>query len=96
MLRIVEGAGAAKAAGVDKGELGRWGGGGEGEIKELGGKGECADWGMREVASQDSGADRVSSMVVSGRRLEGRESRCSINVTWNELKIFPVVTSQRR
>jgi len=51
MLGIVEGASAAKVVGTDKGELGSWGGGGEGEIKELGGKGECTDWGMREAAS---------------------------------------------
>jgi hypothetical protein len=29
-------------------------------------------------------------MVVPGRRDKGRASRCSMKVTWKELKIFPV------
>jgi len=71
-------------------------GGGEGETMEEEGEVECAEGGMRDVASQDGGADRASLMVVPERRLKGRESRCSINVTWNKLKIFPVVISQRQ
>ena len=52
--------------------------------------------GMRALVSQDGGAVGANSTVVPGRRVEGKASRCSMNVTWKELKTFPVVTSQRR
>jgi hypothetical protein len=48
------------------------------------GEGEGDEGGMREAASHDGGAEGASSTVVPGRREEGSESRCSMNVTWNE------------
>jgi hypothetical protein len=87
---IVEGAGADKR-GEEEG-----GGGGEGETTGEGEDAGAGLGGMREPASQDGGAEGASSTVVPGRRVEGRASRCSMNVTWNELKTFPVVTSHSR
>jgi hypothetical protein len=47
-------------------------------------------------ASQNLGASADSPNVVSGESGAGRESRCSMNVTWNELNIWLDVRSQRR
>ena len=93
---IVEAVGASEGADADKGGLEGEGGGGDGERLWSGGEGEGDVGGMREAASHDGGAEGASSTVVPGRREEGSELRCSMNVTWNELKIFLVVTSQRR
>jgi hypothetical protein len=51
---------------------------------------------MRALASQDGSMEGANSMVIPGRRVEGKALRCSIKVTWKELKIFPIVTSQRQ
>lgn len=49
-----------------------------------------------KVESQDGGEPGRISALEPGSRDEGRVSRCSMNVTWKELKIFPEASSQRR
>ena len=75
-------------------------GGAEGEIggaeDETGAKLGRTGGKSRDGESQDGGASGRSSTVVPGRREEGRASRCSMNVTWKLLKIFPESGSQRR
>ena len=93
---IVEDNGTSEGAEVEKGGLGGWRGGGDGETLWSGGEGEGDVGGMRDAASHDGDTEGASSIVVPGRREEGSELRCSMKVTWNELKIFPVVMSQRR
>jgi hypothetical protein len=46
--------------------------------------------------SQLGGASGSSNRVVPGSRSEGLESRCSMNVMWKELKMFPEVLSHNR
>ena len=48
-----------------------------------------------EGESQDGEDPGSNSTVVLGSREEGSASRCLMNVTWKELKHFPVATSQR-
>ena len=45
---------------------------------------------------QDGSDLGSNSTVVPGSREEGRASRCSMNVTWKELKHFLVEMSHRR
>lgn len=49
----------------------------------------------RQGVSQDRGDPGRISMVVPGRGDKGRASRCSMKVTWKELKTFPVEESHR-
>ena len=49
-----------------------------------------------EGESQDGGESGSNSTVVPGRSDEGSVSRCSMKVTWKELKIFPVESSHSR
>ena len=96
---------------VDIGKLERAGEGREGEGIEAdrGGEGEIggregetgvgvrvAEGRSKEGESQDGGDPGSSSTVVPGSREEGSASRCSMNVTWKELKHFPVETSHKR
>ncbi len=87
---------ALKGADMDKGGEGEGGEGGKGETRGWGGKEGAHSGGIREPASQDGGAEGASSMVVLGRRVEGKELRCLMNMTWKELNTFPVMTSQRQ
>jgi hypothetical protein len=74
--------------------------GGEGEIGgregEIGVGGHVAEGRSKEGESQDGGDPGSNSTVVPGSREEGSTSRCSMNVTWKELKHFPVETSHKR
>jgi len=96
MVGIVEGMGGVYGAGADKGGEEEGGGGGEGETTGEGIDAAAGLGGMRSPASQDGGVEGTSSAVVPGKSVEGRASRCLMNVTWKELKTFPVVTSQRQ
>jgi hypothetical protein len=62
-----------------------------------GGRGGGSEGNGMVGASQDPGvlADSMPK-VVPGERGAGRVSRCSMNVTWNELKMRLDVRSQRR
>jgi len=77
----VEGMCALKGADVDRGGEGEGGGGGEGETIGRGGEEGAHSRGMREPTSQDGGVKGVSSTVILGRRVEGKELICSINIT---------------
>ena len=46
--------------------------------------------------SQVGGELGFTWIGVPGRRLVGCDCKCSMNVTWKELKILPVVVSHRR
>jgi hypothetical protein len=96
---------------VDVGKLERAGEGREGEGIEAdrGGKGEIggrkgetgvggrvAEGRSKKGESQDGGDLGSSSTVVPGSREEGSASRCSMNVTWKELKHFLVEMSHKR
>ena len=74
--------------------------GGEGEIGgregETGVGVHVAEGRSKEGESQDGGDPGSSSTVVPGSREEGSTSRCSMNVTWKELKHFPVEMSHKR
>jgi len=96
MVGIVEGVDVGNGASANKGGEEEGGGGGEGETVGEGGDAGVTFGGTRALAFQDGGAEGPSSTVVPGRSAEGNASRCSMNVTWKELKTFPVVTSQRR
>jgi hypothetical protein len=73
--------------------------GGKGEIRE--GEGEtgvgshAAEGRLKEGESQNGRDLGSNSTVVLGSREEGSASRCSMNVTWKELKHFPVETSHK-
>jgi len=72
--------------------------GGVEEWKKRGGEGETgaeehAAGGSREGESQEGGESGRSFKVVPGRSDEGSVSRCSMKVTWKELKTFPVESS---
>jgi len=64
-------------------------GGGEGET----GAKEHMAGGSREGESQEGGEVGRSSMVIPGRSDEGSLLRCSMKVTWKELKTFLVESS---
>ncbi len=96
IVGIVEGTGASSGTVADEGREEEGGGGGDGETTGEGAEEGTGPGGMRVPASQDGGAEGASSMVVPERRVDGMESRCSMNVTWKELNTFPVVTSQRQ
>ena len=58
---------------------------------------EGTDGGTMPCDSQDGGADACSvPSVVPGSRGEGSALRCSVKVTWNELKTRDVVGFHRR
>jgi hypothetical protein len=50
----------------------------------------------RDGESQEGGDPGTICTVVPGRRDEGRASRCSMKVTWKELKSFPDELSHKR
>ena len=58
--------------------------------------GDEIDGSVRVGESQLGGAPGLRRRVVPGRRSDGRVSRCLTKVTWKELKMCPVVLSQRQ
>ena len=95
--------GGSKVEGKDEGARGEGIDADRGEAGGIGGREGATGIDMRaaggrsmEGESQEGGDPGSSSTVVPGSREEGSASRCSMNVTWKELKHFPVETSHRR
>ena len=84
ILGIVEGTDGIIGSDADKGGEEKGGGGGNRETtgeESKEGKDGIGPRGMRVPAFQNGSMEGASSMVVSGRRVDGKELRCSMNVT---------------
>jgi hypothetical protein len=66
------------------------------EGREMGEGGRGGEIGRRKGASQLGVALGSRQIIMPGRRLAGCSSKCSMNVTWKELKMLPSTVSQRR
>ena len=83
ILGIVEGTDGIMGSDTDKGGEEKGGGGGNEETKgeeSKEGKDGAGPRGMRVLAFQNGSIEGASSMVISGRRVDGKELRYSMNV----------------